>query len=151
MVVGDWSSSLDLRDSTVAIGQVKYFKHLRSWLLNCTKDVEISKRHKLGSLHSISRSLEMRLRLYSALKIKLSWASVLSTLLYNAVTWTLTDTLPRKVDTCHTKLLRYALNFKWSDSVTNNILYYGSEPAGIRLLEKLIPFCWSLHEEWTTN
>jgi hypothetical protein len=43
MAVGDWSSFLDLRDSTVAIGQVMDFKYLRSWTLNCTKDVEIRK------------------------------------------------------------------------------------------------------------
>jgi hypothetical protein len=48
-----------------------------------------------------------------AVKIKLSRTCVESTLLYNAVTWTLTDTLSRKLDGCYTKLLRYASNNKW--------------------------------------
>jgi hypothetical protein len=59
----------------------------------------------------------------SAAKMKLFTACVESTLLYNSVTWTLTDTLSRELDGCYTKLLRYALNHKWSDYVPTNILY----------------------------
>jgi hypothetical protein len=77
----------------------------------------------------------------SAVKINLlRAASVESTLLYNAVTWTLTDTLSRKLDGCYTKLLRYALNHKWSDYVPNRTLYNGLEFVSIRLLEKQLGF-----------
>jgi hypothetical protein len=44
---------------------------------------------------------------------------------YDTVTWPLTDTLSRKLDGCYVKLLRYALNYKWSDYVPNSILYNG--------------------------
>jgi hypothetical protein len=55
-------------------------------------------------------------------KSKLFGACAESTLLYFGVAWTLTtDTLSRKQDGCHTKLLRYALNFKCSDYDANNI------------------------------
>jgi hypothetical protein len=67
-------------------------------------------------------------------------ACVESTLLYNAVTWTLTDTLSRKLDGCYTKLLRYALNYKWNNYIANSILYDGLQFVSIRLLEKQLSF-----------
>jgi hypothetical protein len=77
----------------------------------------------------------------SAVKIKLFRASVESTLLYYAVTRTLTDTLSSKLDGCYTKLIRYALNCKRSDYIPNNILYnHGLEFVSIRLLEKQLCF-----------
>jgi hypothetical protein len=73
----------------------------------------------------------------TAVKIKLFRACVESTPLYNnAFNCTLTDTLSRKLDGCYTKLLRYALNHKWSDYVPNSTLYNGLEFVSIRLLEK---------------
>jgi hypothetical protein len=76
--------------------------------------------------------------------MKLFRACVESTLLYKAVTWTLTGTLSGKLDGCYTKLLRYALNHKWIDYVPNNILYNGLEYVSIRLLEKQL-LCFAGH------
>jgi Reverse transcriptase (RNA-dependent DNA polymerase) len=109
MMVGNWASPIEFRVSTGSIQLVKDFKYLGSWLLNSTKDFEIRKTLawkacirlvKIWKSHSIS----------TAVKMKLFRACVESTFLYNAVTWTLTDTLSRKLDGCYTKLLRYALN-----------------------------------------
>jgi hypothetical protein len=61
---------------------------------------------------------------------------VKSTLLYNS----LTSTLAKKVDGCYTKLLRYALNHKWSDYAPNSTLYNGLEFVSIRLQEKQLSF-----------
>jgi hypothetical protein len=108
-------------------------------MLNCTKDFEIRKALawkacirlvKIWKSNSIS----------TVVKVKLFRACVESTLLYNAVNWTLTDTLSRKLDGCYTKLLRYALNHKWSDYVPNSTLYNGLEFISIRLLEKQLSF-----------
>ena len=44
-------------------------------------------------------------------------------LLYGAETWSLTVTLNKRLDGCYTKLLRYALGYRWEDKVTNLILY----------------------------
>jgi hypothetical protein len=41
MMVGNWASPIELRDSTGTINLVKDFKYLGSWLLNSTKDFEI--------------------------------------------------------------------------------------------------------------
>jgi hypothetical protein len=72
------------------------------------------------------------------MKFRKAWVE--STLLYYAVTWTITDTLSRKLDSCYTKLIHYALNHKWSDCVPNSILYNGLEFVSIRLLEKQLSF-----------
>jgi hypothetical protein len=41
-LVGKWASPTELRASTgIIINLVKDFKHLESWLLNCTKDFKI--------------------------------------------------------------------------------------------------------------
>jgi hypothetical protein len=50
------------------------------------------------------------------------------------------DILSRKLDGCYTKLLRYALNYKYSDYVPNSTLYNGLEFVSIRLLEKQLIF-----------
>jgi hypothetical protein len=60
--------------------------------------------------------------------------------LYDAATWTLTDALSTKLDGGYTKLLRYALNHKWSDYVPKSFLYNGLEFVSIRLLEKQLSF-----------
>ena len=139
MMVGNWSSSLELRVSTGTINQVNDFKYLGSWLLDCTKDFEIRKALAWKACTRLVKVWKSP-SISNAVKIKLFRACVESTLLYNAVTWTLTDTLSRKLDGCYTKLLRYALNFKWSDYVTNNVLYNGLESVSIRLLEKQLHF-----------
>jgi Reverse transcriptase (RNA-dependent DNA polymerase) len=104
MMVGHWASPIELRVSTGTINFVEDFKCLGSWLLNCMKDFEIRKALawkasirlvKIWKSNSIS----------SAVKIKLFRAPVESSLLYNAVTWTLTDTLSRKFDGCYTKTI----------------------------------------------
>jgi hypothetical protein len=85
-------------------------------------------------MHSIRQDLEEQLS--SAVKMKLFRACVESTLLYSVITWTLTDTLSRNLNGCYTKLLRYALNHKWSDYVPNS----GLEFVSIRILEKQLSF-----------
>jgi hypothetical protein len=67
-------------------------------------------------------------------------ACVESTLLYNAITWTITDTLERKLDGCYTNLLRYTLNYKWSDYLSNAQLYVKLKKVSVRLLERQLCF-----------
>jgi hypothetical protein len=76
----------------------------------------------------------------SAVKIKQVRACVESTLPCNSMTWTLTDTLSRKLDGGYTKLLRYALNCKWSGYVPNSILSKCLEFVSIRLQGKQLYF-----------
>jgi hypothetical protein len=101
MMVGNWASTIELRVPTATINFVKNFKYLGSWLLNCTEDFEIRTALALKAcilLVEIWKSNSIS----TAVKIKLFRACVESTLLYSAVTWTLTDTLSRKLDGCYT-------------------------------------------------
>jgi hypothetical protein len=72
----------------VSANLVEDFKYSGSWVLDCTKDFEIRKATRLLKIWR-SNSIS------SDVNIKLFRACVESTLLYNAVTWTL-DTLSRK-------------------------------------------------------
>jgi hypothetical protein len=84
----------------------------------------------------------------TAVKIKLFRACVESTLLYNAVTWTLTNTLSRNTDGCYTKLLRYALNHKWSDYVPNSTFYNGlARVSQHSTTGEATYFCWALYSK----
>jgi hypothetical protein len=130
---------MELRVSTGTIHLVKDFKYLGSWLLNCTKDFEISKAIAWKACVRLVKIWKSNC-ISSAVEIKLLRACVESTLLYNALTWTLTDTLSRKLNGCYTKLLRYALNCKWGDYIPNNILYNCREFVSMRLLEKQLSF-----------
>jgi hypothetical protein len=84
-----------------------------SCLLHRTKDFDIRKALAWKACILLVKIWKSNC-ISSAVKIKSFRACVGSILQYNAVPWTLTDTLPRKLDGCYTKLLRYALNHKWS-------------------------------------
>ena len=89
-------------------------------------------------------------------KIGIFIACVESVLLYNATTWTLNESLKLKLDGQYTKLLRYALNYKWSDYVSNNTLYgtglgykNSLRPISMRLQERRLTWlghCWRSQE-----
>jgi hypothetical protein len=110
MMVGNRASPIESRVSTGTINLIKDFKYLRHWLLNCAKEFEIRKALAWKAFCRLVKIWKSN-SISSAVKIKLFRAHVELTLLHNAVTWTLTDTLSRKLDACCTKLLRYALNY----------------------------------------
>jgi hypothetical protein len=58
-------------------------------------------------------------------------------------------TLSTKLDGTYTKLLRYALNIKWTDRITNKEVYGSLKPVSIRLMERRLIFighCWRSNE-----
>ena len=119
--------------------KVNDFKYLGSWLLNCNKDFDVRRALawnacirlvKIWKSNSVSREV----------KLNLFRACVESVLLYNAVTWTMTSTLERRIDGCYTRLLRYALGFKWDDYISNEKLYGKLQSVSSRLLEKQLIF-----------
>ena len=56
-------------------------------------------------------------------------------LLYGAETWTLTETLEKKLDGAYTRMLRYIKNINWQDRVPNTTLYEKFAPISARLRE----------------
>ena len=118
--------------------RINDFKYLGLWLMNCNKDFEIRRAlpwnacTRLGKSNSISRDVKVTGNLFRA--------CVESVLLYNAVTWTMTSTLEKRLDGCYTRLLRYALDVKWDAFISNDKLYGKLSRVSSRLLEKQLTF-----------
>jgi len=136
-----WESTepFEIRLASGVLRRVADFKYLGSWLMNCTKDFEVrralawkacTRLIKIWKSSTISRDI----------KVNLFRACVESTLLYNAVTWTMTASLERKLDGAYTKLLRYALGLKWEAFTPNDKLYGKLPRVSSRLLEKQLVF-----------
>jgi hypothetical protein len=139
LTVGTFETPININVTTGPIIQVDDFKYLGSWLLDCSKDFKIRQALawkaatclvKIWKSKTISRKV----------KINLFLACVESTLLYNAVTWTMTDGLTKKLDGCYTRLLRFCLGYKWSDHVTNTVLYGNLPRVSKRLLDRKLRF-----------
>ena len=97
------------------------FKYLGAWTKSSEVDVNVRKSlawsvcHKLSKVWKSSLSRNLKLRLFIA--------TVESTFLYGAETWTLTKSLAKSIDGCYTRMLRMATNVSWSSHVTNEVLY----------------------------
>jgi hypothetical protein len=119
LLVGNWNEAVTLSG---AIAQVNDFKYLGSWLMNCQKDFEVRKTLAWEAATKLVRMWKQK-RVSRQLKLKLFLACVETVLLYNATTRTMTKTLTKRSDGCYTRLLRYALGYKWSDKIRNTVLY----------------------------
>jgi hypothetical protein len=139
MLVGKWNTPITISLSTGQIKQVADFKYLGSWLLDSTKDFKVRE--------ALAWKANMRLiKIWKSqvisrkVKLNLFLACVESSLLYNATTWTMTDKLQQNLDGCYTRLLRFALGYKWSDFVTNKELYGNLSSVSKRLLKRKLQF-----------
>jgi len=139
LLVGHFESPVVITLSSGIINEVKDFKYLGSWLMDSTKDFKVREAlawkvcirlQKIWKSKSISR----------AVKLNLFLACVESTLLYNAVTWTLTNTLSKKLDGSYTRLLRFCMGYKWSDHIRNEDLYGKLARVSERLLTRKLRF-----------
>ena len=122
LTVGDIEIPKDsLVVSDGPIKQVDDFKYLGSWLMCSRKDFE---GRKAVAWKAATRMAKIwKSNLSRKCKINIFTSTVESVLLYGAETWSLTVTLNKRLDGCYTKLLRYALRYRWEDKFTNLILY----------------------------
>ena len=125
--------------SSGAIKQVKDFKYLGSWLMDSAHDLEIRIALAWKACSRLNKVWHSKV-LSKKVKVNLFLACIESTLLYNAVTWTMTNAMTKKLDGCYTKLLRYALGYKWSDHIPNSELYGKLPKVSKRLLERKLRF-----------
>ena len=141
ILIGEFKESVDLSLNSGLIKQVKDFKYLGSWLMNCEKDFSVRKELAWKACKKLTRIWKSNL-ISIDVKINLFKACVESTLLYNAVTWTMTSTLEQKLNGCYTRLLRYALGYKWNDFISNERLYADAKLTKIsaRLLKRKMEF-----------
>ena len=67
----------------------------------------------------------MEIKVSEGLKRNFFRAAVESVFVYRSVTWTLTQSIEKKIDGCYTRMLRVETNTTWRDNLTNKQLYGG--------------------------
>ena len=67
-------------------------------------------------------------------KIKVYRATVLTTLLYGAETWTCYRRHVKMLDSFHMRHLRYLMGIKWQDKITNNEVLQRAKMDGIEAM-----------------
>ncbi|KAL5255696.1 hypothetical protein ACHWQZ_G011057 [Mnemiopsis leidyi] len=107
------------------IEQVSDFIYLGSWVAASDKDFEVRKAKAWAACHKMKKVWSSGMR--RNLKVRLFIATVESILLYGSETWTLTESMKKRVDGCYTRMLRMALNIDWRWGLTNKEVY-GSLP-----------------------
>ena len=91
-------------------------------MLDTQSDFARRKRLALNSYQNIKPALEDK-NLSLGVKLRILNALVSSIFLYNAEIWTLTKTLSDKVDRFQRRLLRYVINVKYPQKISNTDLY----------------------------
>lgn len=91
-------------------------------LLDTESDIQRRKRLALAAFTKLKPALRDR-KLQLKLKIRIFDALVSSIFLYNAELWTLTSTLNKSIDTFQRKLLRWTMNIRYPQTMTNEEVY----------------------------
>ena len=89
--------------------RVEDFKYLGAWVDSSEKYVKIRNAQSWRTCHQMRNIWNSKLS--RKFKIRLIIATVKSVLLYGCETWTLTNSLLKKLDGIFTKILRMVLNF----------------------------------------
>ena len=102
-------------------GAWKTCKYLGS-LLDTDEDIERRKRLALLAFTKLRPVLQDE-KLQISLKIRIFDALVSSIFLYNAELWTLTSTHSKNIDSFQRKLLRWTMNIRYPEIMTNEEVY----------------------------
>ena len=92
---------------------------------NTDKDFKVRKALAWSACHKLRKIRTSTLS--KMIKIRLFIATVESVLLYGSETWTITQTMKKKLDGCYTRMLRMILNVSWKQHI-HNIQLYGELP-----------------------
>ena len=101
--------------------QVEDFKYLGSWIADSKRDMEVRIRLAWKVLNKLDRIWKSKLK--TELKIQFFRTTIESVLLYGAESWTLTNSMCRRLDGTCTIMLRAVVGFTWRDRKTNKELY----------------------------
>ena len=101
--------------------QVEDFKYLGSWIADSKRDMEVRIRLAWKVLNKLDRIWKSKLK--TELKIQFFRTTIESVLLYGAESWTLTNSMCRRLDGTCTIMLRAVVGFTWRDRKTNNEVY----------------------------
>ena len=94
---------------------------LGAWIATTERDQRVRKAKAWAACHKQKKMWKSDLR--RGLKIRLFVATVESILLYGSETWTLTESLKKRIDGCYTRMLRMTLNVDWKQRKTNKEVY----------------------------
>ena len=101
--------------------QVEDFKYLGSWIADSKRDMEVRIKLAWKALNKLDRIWKSKLK--RELKIQFFRTTIESVLLYGAESWTLTNSMCRRLDGTCTIMLRAVVGFTWRDRKTNNEVY----------------------------
>jgi ribonuclease HI len=140
ILVGTWDNidNIQIKVLSGDITRVDDFKYLGCYIRNSCKDFEVRRGlawnacKKLWKIWKSEHSSELKIRVFRA--------TIESILLYGSETWSLTKGQERKVSGCYSRLLRYILNIKWSDFISNEVLYDGMSTLDIKLRQRRLQF-----------
>ena len=107
------------------VKRVVDFKYLGCWIKSSEHDFVVRKAKAWRACHLMSKIWKSMMK--PDMKRRLFTATVESILFYGSETWTITNSLSKRINGCHSRMLRMALNIVWSDKVTNEELY-GHQP-----------------------
>ena len=93
------------------------FVYLGSRMKISEKDFEVRKAKAWRACHQMKLVWKSNMR--RELKVRLFLATVESILLYGSETWTVSQTLAKRIDGCYTRMLRMAFNIDWKERQTN--------------------------------
>ena len=106
--------------SGLSLKLVKDFKYLGTWLVSSMHDFKTRRAAVWSAIRRLNR-IWTSTALFTYIKLRLFNSLVVSILLYNAVTWTMNKTLTKALTGGYNRLLRYALNIRWSPGVRRQI------------------------------
>ena len=97
----------------------------------------------IHSCHKLKKIWKSNFR--KGFKIRLFVATVESILLYGSETWTLTESLRKRIDGCYTRMLRMALNVDWKQHLTNKEVYSRLPRATMKIQERRMRLAGHIH------
>ena len=78
-------------------------------------------------------------QLSDGLKTGLFRATIELVLLYGSTSWTLTQSLDKKLNGAYTKMLRVVKNVTWQKRITNEVLYAGLPRISTKIIRERRP------------
>ena len=103
------------------IERVVDFVYLGSWIDNTIHDFKVRKAKAWKACNELKKIWKSAMR--KDLKIRLFQATVESILLYGSETWTVTESLAKRIDGCYTRMLKMVLDVHWPTKISNHDLY----------------------------
>ena len=101
--------------------KVDDFVYFGSRIRKTERDFEVRKGKAWGACHQLKNIWKSGMR--RDMKVRLFRATVESVLLYGSETWTISQSLVKRINGCYSRMLRMALNIHWQQMISNVDLF----------------------------